>query len=103
MTDEAPGGAPRPDARSRQSRSTGAEFAGLGLQLGMSIALFAFLGWWLDERLGTSPWLLLLLVFLGAAAGFYSIYRRVFPGSPPGGDRDAGPGGGPTGRPGGRA
>ena len=99
MTDEAPGGAPQPDARSQQSRSTGAEFAGLGLQLGMTIALFAFLGWWLDERLGTSPWLLLLLVFLGAAAGFYSIYRRVFPGSRP----EAGPGtrsGGPGGSPG---
>ena len=80
MTDEEPGGARRPDLRTQRPRSTGAEFAGLGMQLGMAIALFAFLGWWLDERLGTSPWLLLLLVFVGAAAGFYSIYRRVFPG-----------------------
>lgn len=79
MADDEPRGAGRPDPRAGRPPSTGAEYAGLGLQLGMAIALFAFLGWWLDERLGTSPWLLILLVFVGAAAGFYSVYRRVFP------------------------
>ena len=88
MADQAPGGARRPERQEeRQSRSSGAEFAGLGIQLGMTFALFALVGWWLDKKLGTGPWLLLVLVFVGAAAGFYSIYRRVFP---PGG----GPGGG---------
>ena len=77
---------PRAASASRTSgRSTGAEYAGLGIQLGGAIALFAFVGWWLDERLGTSPWLLIALVFLGAFAGFYSVYRRVFP--PDGGER----------------
>ena len=85
MADQAPGGAPRPEWKDeRRNRSTGAEFAGLGLQLGATFALFALLGWWLDKRLGTTPWLTIVLVFVGAAAGFYSVYRRVFP-----------PGGGP--------
>lgn len=90
MGEEHPQGGGQPDARETPRpraaptgrapvQSTGAEYAGLGLQLGGAIALFAFFGWWLDERLGTSPWLLLALVFLGAFAGFYSVYRRVFP------------------------
>jgi F0F1-type ATP synthase assembly protein I len=36
-----------------------------------------WLGWWLDEKLGTSPWLLLVGIFLGASGGFYSLVRRV--------------------------
>jgi ATP synthase protein I len=43
----------------------------------LSILIFLFLGQWLDRKLGTSPWLLILGVFLGAAAGFYSMYRRL--------------------------
>ena len=68
-----------PGDRSRKGGrlSSGAEFAGMGLQLGLTFALFALLGQWLDRRFGTSPWLLLLLVFIGAAAGLYSVYRRV--------------------------
>ena len=67
-----------PPAGGHKPLSSGAEFAGLGLQLGMTIALGALLGHWLDRKLGTSPWLLILLVFVGAGAAFYSMYRRVF-------------------------
>jgi F0F1-type ATP synthase assembly protein I len=54
-----------------------AEFAGVGLQFAVSILLFVFLGQWLDRRLGTAPWLLLVGVFLGAGASFYSMYRKL--------------------------
>jgi ATP synthase protein I len=37
----------------------------------------AFLGYWLDRWLGTSPWLLIVLFFLGAAAGMMNVYRMV--------------------------
>jgi len=77
-------GAPKgPEGRgSRVSRGTaqvvsGAEFAGIGLQFALTILVFVFAGVWLDKRLGTSPWLLLIFVFVGAAGGFYSMYRRV--------------------------
>ena len=56
---------------------TGAEFAGIGVQFAVTILVFVFLGVWLDRRLGTSPWLLLIFVFVGAAGGFYSMYRRI--------------------------
>jgi F0F1-type ATP synthase assembly protein I len=63
--------------RDDESANAGAAYLGLGLQFGLAIILFMFVGKWLDARLGTSPWLLILGVFVGAAGGFYSIYRRL--------------------------
>ena len=57
---------------------TGArQFAGAGFQFTLSVLLGAFAGIWLDEKLGTSPWMVVVLVFLGAAIGFYSLYRNL--------------------------
>ena len=53
------------------------EYAGVGLQFALTIVAFMFAGMWLDRALGTSPWLLILFVFGGASAGFYSIYRKL--------------------------
>ncbi|HEU4990848.1 MAG: AtpZ/AtpI family protein [Gemmatimonadota bacterium] len=61
----------------RRSIPTGAEFAGIGLQFGLTIVVFVFAGVWLDARLHTSPWLVIVCTFAGAFGGFYSIYRRV--------------------------
>ena len=62
---------------SRPSVNRGAEFAGVGLQLAGSILLFLFAGQWLDRRLGTGPWLLLLGVFVGFGLGFWAMYRKM--------------------------
>jgi ATP synthase protein I len=35
----------------------------------------AVIGWALDRLFGTSPWFLLILLFLGTAAGFWSIIK----------------------------
>ncbi len=35
------------------------------------------IGWQLDRWLGTKPWLLLLFMLLGLAAGFISLFRAV--------------------------
>lgn len=56
---------------------SGAQFAGIGFQFAVTILVFVFVGVWLDRRLGTTPWLLLVCVFVGAAGGFYSMYRRI--------------------------
>ena len=68
---------PAEGARSRGPALSGTEFAGIGLQFALTLVLFAFLGLWLDDRLHSSPWLLLICVFVGGAASFYSMYRRV--------------------------
>jgi len=56
---------------------SGAEFAGIGIQFALVILVFTGAGIWLDRRLGTSPWLLILFVFLGAGGQFYSLYRKA--------------------------
>ena len=68
---------PTPFGQRESETTSGAAYMGLGLQFGLAIILFMFVGKWLDERLGTSPWLLILGVFVGAGGGFYSIYRRL--------------------------
>lgn len=55
----------------------GAEYAGLGLQFAASVVLFLYAGQWLDRRLGTEPWLMIIGVFTGAGASFYSMYRKL--------------------------
>lgn len=51
--------------------------AGAGIQFAVSILIFLYAGQWLDGRFGWAPWGTLLGVFIGAAAGFTSIYRRL--------------------------
>ena len=41
----------------------------------LPILLGFFLGNYLDERLGSAPWVTLLLLMLGVAAGFAWLYR----------------------------
>ena len=40
-----------------------------------SVAVFCGLGWLLDRWLGTAPWLMVVGLLLGAAAGFYEFIR----------------------------
>jgi len=47
----------------------------LGLTFSMPIVFGALAGRALDERLGTSPWLLLILLLAGVAAGVVASYR----------------------------
>ncbi len=74
----------REDARDEFPRNEGsfgsgpaAQFMGLGLQFVLSLLLFLYLGKWVDTKLGTSPWFLILGVFTGASAAFYSMYRSL--------------------------
>lgn len=61
----------------RSASPQAAQVLGVGLQFAAAIVLFLLLGQWLDEKLGTSPWLLLLGVMTGAGAGFYSLWRQL--------------------------
>ena len=66
-----------PRGRASKGKADASEFAGLGITMGLAIALFAVAGNWLDGRLGTQPLFVLLGVFLGFGAGFYSMYSRL--------------------------
>ncbi|MFO7588947.1 MAG: AtpZ/AtpI family protein [Gemmatimonadota bacterium] len=52
-------------------------YSGHGLTLGLSTALFAWLGTLVDERLHTEPLFVLLGTFAGFGAGFYAMYRQL--------------------------
>ena len=43
----------------------------------VSIAAGAFLGYWLDGQFGTFPWLSIVFLLFGVAAGFLSLLRAV--------------------------
>ncbi|MEO5818276.1 MAG: AtpZ/AtpI family protein [Gemmatimonadaceae bacterium] len=53
------------------------EFAGLGLQFVIAILGGLYAGQWLDRKLGTAPWFLLIGVFSGAGLSFYSMYHKL--------------------------
>jgi len=69
------GAAPR--GRLASGGASGAELAGAGFQFAAAVLLCLFAGRWLDGRLGTSPWLLIVGTFAGAAAGFFAMYRTL--------------------------
>ena len=43
----------------------------------MCILAGVYAGQWLDRKLGTAPWLLIIGVFSGAGLSFYSMYRKL--------------------------
>jgi F0F1-type ATP synthase assembly protein I len=49
----------------------------VGLELALSIAFGYYGGRWLDEKLGTEPWLQWIGLGFGLAAGALSLYRAV--------------------------
>jgi ATP synthase protein I len=49
----------------------------LGLEVALSIAVGLFGGAWLDEKLGTSPWLTVVGLAYGLAAAGRALYRAT--------------------------
>jgi len=63
-------------------------YSGLGFQFAAAVGLFALGGRWLDGKLGSSPWLLLMGVFTGFALGLYSLLSKLPGGTGPRSRRD---------------
>ena len=60
-----------------QRGPSAATYAGLGLQLLVSILLFLYLGQWLDRRFGTDGILTVIGVLFGAGVAIFGVYRRL--------------------------
>jgi ATP synthase protein I len=54
-----------------------APYLSIGTSFAASLIVCIGLGYWLDKKLGTSPWLLLAGSSLGVFAGFYQLYKTV--------------------------
>ncbi len=61
--------------RAGMSRTLG--LATLGITMAASVGIGAGIGVWLDGRWGTEPWLTVIGVLLGSAAGFLELWRTV--------------------------
>ena len=49
----------------------------IGLELGLAVLIGLLFGIWLDSKLGTEPWLMLVFLGLGFTAGFRGVLRAV--------------------------
>jgi hypothetical protein len=60
-----------------QALREAAPYMGLGTSLAVTVLLGVGAGYWLDEKLGTKPWLLLLGAASGLAVALYHFFRSV--------------------------
>ncbi|HVV85383.1 MAG TPA: AtpZ/AtpI family protein [Kofleriaceae bacterium] len=49
----------------------------VGLEMAISVVVPLFFGLWLDRKAGTTPWLMLLCLCFGFAAGVRAVWRYV--------------------------
>ena len=54
-----------------------AELGALGFQMAGSIIIGAFIGYFLDKWLNTSPLFIIIFLFLGIAAAFLEVYKSA--------------------------
>ena len=53
------------------------EITSLGMEFALTIIAGGGLGYWLDKKCGTSPWLLVIGVLSGFALGLYIVIRSA--------------------------
>lgn len=64
--------------RDGPARPSGAGLAArIGVELVVTTMVGTGIGWALDTWLGSTPWLMVLFLFLGGAAGISNVYRVV--------------------------
>ena len=68
----------------------GKQLAAGGFQFTALVILSVLAGTWIDRKLGTNPWFTFVLIFLGAALGFYLLYRNLMKGQRLGDRRQSG-------------
>ena len=54
-----------------------AKYSALGLEMALSVVIGMGIGYYLDRWLGTGPWLMIVWIGLGFAAGVRSLYRAA--------------------------
>jgi ATP synthase protein I len=54
-----------------------AKYSALGLEMALSVVIGMGIGYYLDRWLGTGPWLMIVWIALGFAAGVRSLYRAA--------------------------
>ncbi len=52
-------------------------YGALGIEMSISVVIGMAIGWYLDRWLGTAPWLMVVWIGFGFAAGVRSLYRAA--------------------------
>jgi ATP synthase protein I len=53
------------------------KYSALGIEMALSVVIGLGIGYYLDKWLGTAPWLMILWIGFGFAAGVRSLYRAA--------------------------
>ena len=70
----APQGVGRSDPASQRSLALGVR---IGMEFLVAIVVATGLGWAIDRWVGTRPWGMIVLFFLGVGAGMVNVYRAI--------------------------
>jgi len=63
------------DDNNRELWSAAANYSYLGIFFGVALVIGVWSGMWLDHRLHTKPWFMVVGMFLGIAGGFTELVR----------------------------
>jgi len=66
-----------PAARTSKRAYDALSASSVGLELGISVIVSLVIGIYMDRWLGTTPWLMLVWMVFGLAAGFRGVLRAV--------------------------
>ena len=66
-----------PAARQGKRLYNALSASSVGLELGIAVVLGLLVGYWLDQKLGTQPWMMLLWLVFGLIAGFRGVVRAI--------------------------
>lgn len=77
-TNPKPDGAPLPDEKNQVGRFfDAAKVSSVGIEMAVATLIGWGIGYWLDGKLGTSPYLMLVCLLFGVAAGFKGLIRAA--------------------------
>ena len=65
------------EVESESSKAGVSQAFRIGVDLMSALLVGTFIGWFLDDWLGTKPWFLLIFLLLGGAAGMLNVYRTA--------------------------
>jgi len=63
------------DAKKDDNGSGWYALASVGIEFAVAIGLFGWIGWLLDGRWHTSPWLMVIGLAIGFVVGFWMLFR----------------------------
>lgn len=78
---ESPDSQPQSDQRMRGNDRNSPEWyrlAGVGFEFIVAILVVGGIGWWLDRKLTTTPWLMIAGMVLGFAVGLWLLLKAAF-------------------------